>query len=84
MGSTRQLTTRSRSTVAEDGCGWGTEKMYVTKPTVCYSKSISLWVYENPQNPLMIMVTEPGIEFSPNKQKKDDVKATTRIITTGF
>jgi hypothetical protein len=34
------------------------------------------------QNPLMMMVLEPSGEFKPNKQKKQDVKAVTRIITT--
>jgi hypothetical protein len=34
------------------------------------------------QNPLMMVVLEPSGEFKPSKQKKQDVKAVTRIITT--
>jgi len=36
------------------------------------------------QNPLTMVVLEPSREFKPNKQKKQDVKAVTRIITSGF
>ena len=36
------------------------------------------------QNPLMMVVLQPSGEFKPNKQKKQDVKAVTRIITTGL
>jgi len=36
------------------------------------------------QNPLMVVVLEPHSEFQPNKQKKQDVKRATRIITTGL
>jgi len=36
------------------------------------------------QNPLMMVVLEPSSEFKPNKQKKQDVKVVTRIITTGL
>jgi hypothetical protein len=34
------------------------------------------------QNPLTMVVLEPSSEFQPNKQKEQDVKAVTHIITT--
>jgi hypothetical protein len=54
------------------------------KPTHATLTAFPFGFTKTCQNSLTMVVLEPSSEFKPNKQKKQDVKAVTRIITTGF